>query len=114
MKVEARKRKRDEKYPLFELSDTVRITRHDKLNITIEQLNEVTKKGSEETSLEWQTEGYYPDINTALLAVTRKGLISDEEDITSISDYYRQMELQINYMTEVVRKYAKDIDKKRD
>jgi len=94
------------KVPLFNVTDEVRITRHDVYNISIEQLTEVTKK-SGEVKQEWQTIGYYPDVNTALKGVIRKNLIVDEKEVKSIESYYKQMEDQVNYLAEVVRKNKK-------
>ena len=98
--------KKETKVPLFNVTDEVRITRHDIYNISIEQLTEVTKK-SGEVKQEWQTIGYYPDVNTALKGVIRKNLIVDEKEVKSIESYYKQMEDQINYLAEVVRKNKK-------
>jgi len=98
--------KKGTKIPLFNVTDEVRITRHDVYNISIEQLTEVTKK-SGEVKQEWQTIGYYPDVNTALKGVIRKNLIVDEKEVKSIGSYYKQMEDQINYLAEVIRKNKK-------
>lgn len=70
---------------MIQITDKIRITKCDKLNLQLETLEEVNKKDGT-VAYEWKWNGYYGDLKSAINGVLKHCLMElATEDISSLS-----------------------------
>jgi hypothetical protein len=77
---------------MIQITDKIRITRLDKLNLQLEVLEPVNKKDGT-VAYEWKGNGYYGDLKSAIGGVLKHCLMElATEDITSLSELIERID----------------------
>lgn len=75
----------NERKVILQIDDKLRIVKWDKLNLAIEQFQEVKDKKNENTRTEWVWQGFYSTMKSALRGVLHHKLF-DSETTQTIQD----------------------------
>jgi hypothetical protein len=97
------------------ITDTLRIRRHDDKNIVVEILTETENKRTGEVNRSWKREGFYPTIKIALEAILRKDMLIDLDEIETVTALVSIVASQINTLLDVLgdeKELLSDIDLK--
>jgi hypothetical protein len=77
---------------MIQITDKIRITRLDKLNLQLETLEEVNKKDGT-AAYEWKWNGYYGDLKSAIGGVLKHCLMElATEDIKTLSELIERID----------------------
>ena len=77
---------------MIQITDKIRITRLDKLNLQLETLEPVNKKDGTVAN-EWKWNGYYGDFKSAINGVLKHCLMElTTEDITTLSELVERID----------------------
>ena len=77
---------------MIQINDKIRITRLDKLNLQLETLEPVNKKDGT-VAYEWQWNGYYGDLKSAIGGVLKHCLMElATEDISTLSQLIERID----------------------
>ena len=77
---------------MIQITDKIRITRLDKLNLQLEVLEPVNKKDGSVVN-EWKWNGYYGDLKSAIGGVLKYCLMElSTEDITTLSELIERID----------------------
>lgn len=77
---------------MIQITDKIRITRLDKLNLQLETLEEVNKKDGTIAN-EWKWNGYYGDLKSAINGVLKYLLMElSNEEITTLSELIERID----------------------
>lgn len=77
---------------MIQITDKIRITRLDKLNLQLETLEPVNKKDGT-VAYEWKWNGYYGDLKSAIGGVLKYLLMElSNEEITTLSELIERID----------------------
>lgn len=86
------------------ITDTLRIRRYDDRNVVIEEyVTNVNPKTRKETS-SWKFKGFYSNARRALQAVLDKDMLSDVEEVKTLTAYQKAIENEREQLKDIIKR----------
>lgn len=92
------------------ITDWLRIKRHDDRNVIIEIYEETKNPRTGEVNHAWKREGFYPTPRHALRSILSKDMLIDVNQIETLTAYVAAFRNQIAQVTSEVRSYSRFVD----
>ena len=77
---------------MFQINDKVRIRKVDEYSLAIEVNRKVKNKKTGEVSMKWAFDGYYGNLQGALLGVLSKELFNTTEEKTTLTNIVKKID----------------------
>lgn len=86
------------------ITDTLRIRRHDKWNVVIERFETNTNPFTNEETSKWKVQGFYPTVYIALQRVLDKGMLVDLDEAKTLTAYNNAVKKQHERIEQLINK----------
>lgn len=86
------------------ITDTLRIRKYDDRNVVIEEyVTNINPKTQKEAS-NWKFKGFYPTARVALQAVIDKDMLSDVEEVKTLTAYQKAIENERQQLRDIIER----------